>query len=80
MTDNQFKEKIYGPYLEAWKIIKILQHAYSKPELFISYMDEVQKFADAYAGNEFAELIRKQILHQADNVIAKMEALHDKTH
>lgn len=73
MTEVSFKEKIYGPYLAAWKAIKILQEAYQKPELYIHYMEEVQKFADTYADNEFAELIRKQILHRADDVITKME-------
>lgn len=73
MDAKTFKEKIYEPYLETWKIIKILQEAYNKPELFNEYIDEVQEYADKYAGNEFAELLRAQLLLNADDVISKME-------
>ena len=73
MTDTKFKEVIYGPYLEVWKIIKILQHASDdKPELFLEYMNEVEKFGDTYEGNAFAEFLRKAILLRADDVIAKL--------
>lgn len=73
MTDETFKEKIYGPYLEAWKIIKILQEAYQKPELFLQYSKAVDKFAERYAGNDFAQTIRNRLLLCTDDVIAKME-------
>ena len=73
MTDERWRSEIYEPYLETWKIIKILQEAYNKPELFNKYIDEVQRFADAYAGNEFAELLRTKLLLNADDVISKME-------
>lgn len=73
MTDTKFKEVIYGPYLDVWKIIKILQHASDdNPELFLEYMDQVQKFEEAYQGNEFAEFLRRAVLLRADDVIAKM--------
>ena len=73
MDEKNFKEKIYGPYTAAWKIIKILQYASDdNPEVFLKYMDEVQKFADAYQGNEFAEFLRKAVLLRADDVIAKL--------
>ena len=26
MNDKEFKEKIYNPYLEAWKIMKLVQY------------------------------------------------------
>lgn len=73
MTDDRWKTDIYEPYLETWKIIKILQEAYNKPELFNKYIEEVQRFANQYAGNEFAELLRKQLLLNADDVISKMD-------
>ena len=41
MTATQWKEQIYIPYVDAWKVIKILQEAYNHPELFEKYMDEV---------------------------------------
>lgn len=73
MDAKTFKEKIYEPYYESWKIIKILQEAYNKPELFNEYIEQVQKYADKYAGNEFAELLRSKLLLNADDVISKME-------
>lgn len=73
MTDERWRSEIYEPYLETWKIIKILQEAYNKPELFSIYIDEVQQYADKYAGNEFAELLRAKLLLNADDVISKME-------
>lgn len=73
MTDERWRSEIYEPYLETWKIIKILQEAYNKPELFNEYIEQVQKYADKYAGNEFAELLRSKLLLNADDVISKME-------
>ena len=73
MTNDRWKTDIYKPYLETWKIIKILQEAYNKPQLFSQYIDEVQRFAEEYAGNEFAELLRAKLLLNADDVISKME-------
>lgn len=73
MTKDRWKTDIYEPYLETWKIIKILQEAYNKPQLFSQYIDEVQRFAEEYAGNEFAELLRAKLLLNADDVISKME-------
>lgn len=73
MNTDKFKEKIYGPYLDAWKAIKILQEAYQKPELYIHYMEEVQKYADKYTDNAFAEYLRQHLLLHADVVVARME-------
>lgn len=73
MTKEKWKSEVYEPYVETWKIIKILQEAYNKPQLFQQYIDEVQRFADQYAGNEFAELLRAKLLLNADDVISKME-------
>ena len=73
MTNEKWKSEIYEPYVDTWKIIKILQEAYQKPQLFNEYIDEVQHFADKYAGNEFAELLRAKLLLNADDVISKME-------
>lgn len=73
MNDSQWREKVFGPYNDAWKIIKILQHASDdNPDLFIKYMDEVQKFDDQYHGQEFADLLRTALLHRADDIIARM--------
>lgn len=73
MDDKEWRQKIYGPYNDAWKIIKILQQASDdNPELFLEYMEKVQEFDDAYKGNEFADLIRRKLLLGADDVIARI--------
>jgi len=73
MDRAQWRQKVYGPYMDIWKIIKILQHASNdKPELFLEYMNEVEKFENAYQGNEFAEFLRRAVLLRADDVIAKL--------
>ena len=77
MTNEKWKSEIYEPYVDTWKIIKILQEAYNHPELFEKYMDEVQRFADTYAGNDFAELLRSKLLLRADDVIAKMDEVSE---
>lgn len=71
MDESMWRQKVYGPYLDAWKTIRILQHASDdNPQLFLEYMDQVQKFEDAYKGNEFAEFLRQAVLLHADNIIA----------
>lgn len=73
MNDTKWRQKVYGPYSDAWKIIKLLQYASDdSPELFEKYMEKVREFADAYKGDEFADLIRRALLLRADDVIAKL--------
>lgn len=75
MEEKKFKEKIYGPYGEAWKIIKLLSVAEDdNPELqkvLTHYIDEVGKFKERYADNEFA-LALYDLLLQADTKIMRM--------
>ena len=73
MNDIEFREKIYGPYLDAWKAIKILQEAYQKPELYLQYMEELKAYSKKYEGNQFAEHLLKDFALHADHIIAKME-------
>lgn len=73
MTENRFKEVIYGPYKEAWKVIKILQEATDdNPQLsdvLNHYMKEIDTFTEKYEGNEFAALLRKMMLSADDTVM-----------
>lgn len=75
MTEGVFKEKIYGPYAETWKILKLLQYAgeggFSMNQVE-DYWKAVEKFANDYQGNEFADFMRRNVLLHADNVIVKM--------
>lgn len=76
MEEQKFKEKVYGPYGEAWKIIKILAAAEdNNPELekvLCHYMDEVGKFKDKYKDNAFAQGLYEMLLN-ADVHIMRMD-------
>ena len=75
MNEQKFKEKVYGPYGEAWKIIKLLSVAEDKSpdlqEILTNYISEVGKFKEKYADNEFA-LALYDLLLNADTKIMRM--------
>ena len=75
MEASKFTEKIYGPYGEAWKIIKLLALADDDnpklQEVLSNYMSEIDKFTEKYEGNEFAGLLRKMML-SADDTVMRM--------
>lgn len=78
MTNSDFKEKIYGPYLDAWKVLKILQELDNLgqlKEVTDRYLKKCQEFDDTYKNNEFAQMLRKNMLLRADDVIVKMQGL-----
>ena len=81
MTDQKFKEAIYQPYLETWKVIKILQHAYKhlpdperdkvNDEIWKQFQREAERLEKTYPDNPFVdELLR--LLFSADEVISRM--------
>ena len=73
MEAKKFTEKIYGPYGDAWKVIKILAQAEDGSpklqEVLNDYMDKVQAFKDKYEGNEFAEELYKMLLNADDHIM-----------
>lgn len=75
MNSNEFKEKIYGPYSDTWKIVKLLQYAGDggfKEEQVDEYWKAVERFGNDYQGNEFAEFMKKSVLLHADTIIVRM--------
>ena len=75
MEAKKFTEKIYGPYGEAWKVIKILAEAEDDNpalnEVLTRYMGEVDKFSKKYEGNEFATALRSMLL-KSDEIVMRM--------
>jgi len=75
METEGFKEKIYGPYSDAWKILKMIQFAGQNEkddELWQSYMKEIDRFSKENEGNVFAtETLVRMLIDAGDN-IAKM--------
>lgn len=73
MNNEKWKQTIYEPYLEAWKILKLIQYAdqtSDSDEQWQRYMKEIDRLRATYPDNHFVEhLIR--LLYDAGNVIAK---------
>ena len=71
MDTTTFKAKIYEPYLETWKILKLIQYAdqtSNSDEQWQRYMKEIDRLRATYPGNHFVErLIR--LLYDAGDVI-----------
>ncbi len=74
MKTEVFKEKIYAPYGEAWKILKIIQEAGQTEKdspVWEMYMREIDRLSKKYKGNPFAENLITMLLDAGDT-IAKM--------
>ena len=81
MNTEEFKEKIYGPYSEAWKILKMIQFAgQSKKddELWQKYMKEIDRFSKENEGNSFAKETLVKMLLDAGDDIAEMNGGADE--
>ena len=81
MNTEEFKEKIYAPYSEAWKIIKIIQFAgqgTNSDELWEAYLREIDRFSKENKENEFAKETLVKMLIDAGCVIAKMNGGADE--
>jgi len=74
MDDATFKAKCYQPFLETWKVIKLIQYADKTPnsdEQWNRYTKEIDRLAHQYPENPFADnLIR--LLFDAGDSISKM--------
>ena len=74
MDDKQFRAKIYGPYSDTWKILKLIQYADQTADSdaqWQRYVKEIDRLRTVYPDNPFVErLIR--LLYDAGEDIAKM--------
>ena len=74
MNDSTFKTKIYEPFLETWKIIKLIQYADQTPaqeEQWNRYVKEIDRLDKTYPNNPFAQNLIRLLLDAGDS-IAKM--------
>ena len=73
MTDEKFKSNYYKPFLETWKIIKLIQYADKTSDSdaqWQRYMSEIDRLNATYPNDPFVDkLIR--FLYDAGDVIAK---------
>lgn len=73
MTTEKWKSTIYEPYLEAWKILKLIQYADQTANSDFQwqcYIKEIDRLAKTYPDNKFVEKLIALLLDAGD-VIAK---------
>lgn len=73
MTEEKFKQEIYAPYVEAWKILKLIQYAdqtSDSDEQWQRYMREIDRLQKTYPDNKFVEQLITLLLNAGD-IIAK---------
>lgn len=73
MNDETFKSKYYNPFLETWKILKLIQYADQTSDSdaqWQRYMKEIDRLCKTYPDNKFVEELITLLLNAGD-VIAK---------
>ena len=79
MNDETFKSKYYNPFLETWKILKLIQYADQTSDSdaqWQRYSKEIDRLSKAYPGNKFVEELITLLLNAGD-VIAKENRRED---
>lgn len=74
MNNEKWKQTIYEPFLETWKIIKLIQYADQTPaqeEQWNRYVKEIDRLDKSYPDNPFAQNLIRLLLDAGDS-IAKM--------
>lgn len=69
MTEGDFREKVYGPYGEGWKMLKLLQYCSrtNNHENWDIFVDEVDRFCKA-ADSPFKEHLARFLLDAAEDI------------
>lgn len=73
MTDTKFKKQYYEPFLETWKILKLVQYADQTSdydEQWQRYMKEIDRLNETYPEDPFVDKLIRFLLDAGD-VIAK---------
>lgn len=73
MDDATFRSKYYEPFLETWKILKLIQYADQTSDSdaqWQRYMKEIDRLSKTYPDNKFVEELITLLLNAGD-VIAK---------
>lgn len=82
MNNSEWRQKIYGPYADFWKVLRIIQHGLNKVKddpkleadndaLWDRYAKAAEEYCEAYKNNSFAEDLGK-MLYKYDDIIAKI--------
>ena len=71
MNDTVWKQQIYEPYLETWKILKLIQFADQTADCdaqWQRYMKEIDRLDKQYSDNKFAQNLIKLLLDAGDSI------------
>lgn len=71
MTDDKWRTIIYEPYLETWKILKLIQYAdktNNYDEQWERYMKEIDRLNSTYSDNPFVHDLIRMLLDAGDHI------------
>jgi hypothetical protein len=71
MNNEVFKAKIYEPYLKAWKILKLIQHAdqsSDSDEVWQLFIKEIDRLNHTYPDNAFAQDLIRLLIDAGDHI------------
>lgn len=71
MNNGEFKAQIYEPYLECWKIIKLIQYADQTADSdaqWQRYMKEIDRLSKEYPDNPFVGSLITLLLDAGDYI------------
>ena len=71
MNDTVWKQQIYEPYLETWKILKLIQFADQTADCdaqWQRYMKEIDRLDKQYSDNKFAQNLIRLLLDAGDSI------------
>ena len=81
MTDKRWKNEVYDPFLDTWKIFKLIQNVYKhcadptkdmeNDKIWEMYTREAVRLSEKYPGNPFVEHLQ-DLLFNGGETIAKM--------
>lgn len=73
MTNKEFMEKIYAPYNEAWKIVKLIQYAQHRgtDEMWDKFFDELKRLEHAYPGNRYVRSLCITMAEAGEYIVAE---------
>lgn len=71
MNDTEWKKEVYEPYLETWKILKLIQYADQSgnyDDQWARYMKEIDRLCDMYPDSKFVENLTRLLFDAGDSI------------
>lgn len=73
MNNPEFRKKIYNPYLEAWKIMKLVQYGqhFGTDDLWDKFVREAERLNHAYPRNKYIDQLCQLLLTAGEYIAAE---------